>query len=121
MELTASSATGKFVALVPSLPAASEESQEEPSEDDPFGNWPEAESATVIEDLPDEGVSVEHVSVVVSRTAFACQARDGLYGWTSREDSAMAGTRSRSVGCRSSFAIVNRSRFRPSAARPVTS
>jgi 6,7-dimethyl-8-ribityllumazine synthase len=39
---------------------------EEPGGDavgeDPFEGWPQAQSATVIEDLPDEGVSVEHVS-----------------------------------------------------------
>jgi 6,7-dimethyl-8-ribityllumazine synthase len=29
---------------------------------DPFAGWPEAQSSTVIEDLPEEGVSVEHVS-----------------------------------------------------------
>ena len=32
------------------------------SEEDPFASWPEAQSATVIEDLPEEGESVEHVS-----------------------------------------------------------
>jgi 6,7-dimethyl-8-ribityllumazine synthase len=35
--------------------------EEEPAEDDPFESWPEAQSSTVIEDLPEEGVSVEHV------------------------------------------------------------
>jgi 6,7-dimethyl-8-ribityllumazine synthase len=34
----------------------------EPAEDDPFASWPEAQSATVIEDIPEEGESVEHVS-----------------------------------------------------------
>jgi 6,7-dimethyl-8-ribityllumazine synthase len=34
----------------------------EPLVEDPFASWPEAQSATVIEDLPEEGVSVEHVS-----------------------------------------------------------
>jgi 6,7-dimethyl-8-ribityllumazine synthase len=43
-------------------PSEEEPSEEEPSEDDPFESWPEAQSADVIEDLPDEGVSVEHVS-----------------------------------------------------------
>jgi 6,7-dimethyl-8-ribityllumazine synthase len=33
-----------------------------PSDDDPFAGWPEAQSATVIEDAPDEGWSVEHVA-----------------------------------------------------------
>jgi 6,7-dimethyl-8-ribityllumazine synthase len=28
---------------------------------DPFAGWPQAESATVIEDAPEEGISVEHV------------------------------------------------------------
>ena len=31
------------------------------SQEDPFASWPEAQSATVIEDLPEEGESVEHV------------------------------------------------------------
>lgn len=35
---------------------------EEVVDEDPFASWPEAQSATVIEDFPDEGVSVEHVS-----------------------------------------------------------
>jgi len=30
-------------------------------EEDPFAAWPQPESGAVIEDLPDEGVSVEHV------------------------------------------------------------
>jgi 6,7-dimethyl-8-ribityllumazine synthase len=34
----------------------------EPSGEDPFEGWPEAASATVIEDFPAEGWSVEHVS-----------------------------------------------------------
>jgi 6,7-dimethyl-8-ribityllumazine synthase len=36
--------------------------QDESSEEDPFEGWPEAQSATVIEDFPAEGWSVEHVS-----------------------------------------------------------
>jgi 6,7-dimethyl-8-ribityllumazine synthase len=32
------------------------------SEEDPFEGWPEAQSATVIEDFPEEGWSVEHVA-----------------------------------------------------------
>ena len=46
-------------------PASEEEpaGEEEPElEEDPFASWPEARSATVIEDMPEEGVSVEHVS-----------------------------------------------------------
>jgi 6,7-dimethyl-8-ribityllumazine synthase len=35
---------------------------EEADEPDPFQNWPQPESATVIEDMPVEGGSVEHVS-----------------------------------------------------------
>jgi 6,7-dimethyl-8-ribityllumazine synthase len=35
---------------------------DEPSGEDPFEGWPEAASATVIEDFPAEGWSVEHVS-----------------------------------------------------------
>ena len=35
---------------------------DEPAPEDPFESWPEAQSATVIEDIPDDGVSVEHVS-----------------------------------------------------------
>jgi 6,7-dimethyl-8-ribityllumazine synthase len=31
-------------------------------EDDPFAGWPEAKSSTVIEDVPQDGESVEHVS-----------------------------------------------------------
>jgi 6,7-dimethyl-8-ribityllumazine synthase len=34
---------------------------EELAQDDPFASWPEAQSSTVIEDLPEEGESVEHV------------------------------------------------------------
>jgi 6,7-dimethyl-8-ribityllumazine synthase len=35
----------------------------EPSaDDDPFASWPEAKSSTVIEDVPEAGESVEHVS-----------------------------------------------------------
>jgi 6,7-dimethyl-8-ribityllumazine synthase len=34
--------------------------EDEPS--DPFADWPQAETATVIEDLPEDGASVEHVS-----------------------------------------------------------
>ena len=30
--------------------------------EDPFASWPEAKSSTVIEDVPEEGTSVEHVS-----------------------------------------------------------
>ena len=41
-----------------------DESSEEAQvvEEDPFEGWPEAQSADVIEDLPEDGVSVEHVS-----------------------------------------------------------
>jgi len=54
----------------PNVPAEEEDdvgyldepSEEEPSEDDPFEGWPEAHSADVIEDLPEDGASVEHVS-----------------------------------------------------------
>jgi 6,7-dimethyl-8-ribityllumazine synthase len=35
---------------------------EAPDEIDPFAGWPEAQSSTVIEDLPEAGESVEHVS-----------------------------------------------------------
>jgi len=41
---------------------AEESSEEQPSDDGPFEGWPEAQSADVIEDLPEGGVSVEHVS-----------------------------------------------------------
>jgi 6,7-dimethyl-8-ribityllumazine synthase len=43
---------------------ADESSNEAPlvEEQDPFEGWPEAQSSDVIEDLPEEGVSVEHVS-----------------------------------------------------------
>jgi 6,7-dimethyl-8-ribityllumazine synthase len=44
--------------LEPPPPPADEPS----SEEDPFEGWPEAQSATVIEDFPAEGWSVEHVS-----------------------------------------------------------
>jgi len=48
-------------------PAASPEGElapvvEEGDEADPFQNWPQPESATVIEDAPVEGASVEHVA-----------------------------------------------------------
>ena len=45
------------VAAPPPPPA-----EDEASEEDPFEGWPEAQSATVIEDFPEEGWSVEHVS-----------------------------------------------------------
>jgi 6,7-dimethyl-8-ribityllumazine synthase len=45
------------VAAPPPPPA-----EDEASEEDPFEGWPEAQSATVIEDFPAEGWSVEHVS-----------------------------------------------------------
>ena len=32
-----------------------------PNEPDPFASWPQAESAVVVEDAPDEGTSLEHV------------------------------------------------------------
>ena len=35
---------------------------EEPSDEDPFAGWPQAAAPTVIEDVPDEGASVEHVA-----------------------------------------------------------
>ena len=35
---------------------------EETDEPDPFQSWPQPESAAVIEDMPVEGASVEHVS-----------------------------------------------------------
>jgi 6,7-dimethyl-8-ribityllumazine synthase len=47
------------VAAAPESPPAL---GEEASEEDPFEGWPEAASATVIEDFPAEGWSVEHVS-----------------------------------------------------------
>ena len=46
------------VAAPPPPPAEDQASEE----DDPFEGWPEAQSATVIEDFPEEGWSVEHVS-----------------------------------------------------------
>jgi len=43
-------------------PAAPEQAPAPPLDElDPFANWPEAVSSTVIEDPPPEGVSVEHV------------------------------------------------------------
>jgi 6,7-dimethyl-8-ribityllumazine synthase len=48
---------------VPELAAVAEEAPAgEAVAEDPFEGWPEAESSAVIEDLPAEGVSVEHVS-----------------------------------------------------------
>ena len=44
------------------LDEPSEDELEEPSEDDPFEGWPEAQSADVIEDLPEAGLSIAHVS-----------------------------------------------------------
>jgi 6,7-dimethyl-8-ribityllumazine synthase len=46
------------VAAPPPPPPA----QDETPEEDPFEGWPEAQSATVIEDFPEEGWSVEHVA-----------------------------------------------------------
>jgi 6,7-dimethyl-8-ribityllumazine synthase len=36
--------------------------EEEQEDDDPFADWPQGESAEVIEDAPEEGTSVEHVA-----------------------------------------------------------
>ena len=46
-------------------PSEDEPSQDEPSEElseDPFVAWPQAESAEVIEDVPESGESVQHVA-----------------------------------------------------------
>ena len=40
----------------------SEESSEELPEDDPFAGWPQAESAEVIEDVPETGEGIQHVA-----------------------------------------------------------
>jgi 6,7-dimethyl-8-ribityllumazine synthase len=50
--------------LEEAVPEAAEapDGLESVSGEDPFASWPEAQSATVIEDLPEEGESVEHVS-----------------------------------------------------------
>jgi 6,7-dimethyl-8-ribityllumazine synthase len=50
----------------PEEPAAESAQQHAAAEDgsgvaDPFAGWPQAESATVIEDAPEEGAAVEHV------------------------------------------------------------
>ena len=39
-----------------------DETSEELSEEDPFAAWPQAESAEVIEDVPESGESVQHVA-----------------------------------------------------------
>src|SRR5262249_8684459 len=52
----------------PESEAASPPDEEEPSaepeepSDDPFASWPQPESAEVIEDVPEEGESVQHVA-----------------------------------------------------------
>jgi 6,7-dimethyl-8-ribityllumazine synthase len=46
---------------VPGQTEAAEEASEASENGDPFANWPKAESAEVIEDAPEDGVSVEHV------------------------------------------------------------
>jgi 6,7-dimethyl-8-ribityllumazine synthase len=46
----------------PSEDEISEETSEELSEEDPFAAWPQAESAEVIEDVPESGESVQHVA-----------------------------------------------------------
>jgi len=46
-------------------PSEDEPSEDEPSEElseDPFAAWPQAESAEVIEDVPESGESVQHVA-----------------------------------------------------------
>jgi 6,7-dimethyl-8-ribityllumazine synthase len=43
-------------------PAVDEPAAAPAENGDPFVDWPQPESATVIEDVPDEGVSVEHVA-----------------------------------------------------------
>ena len=55
---------GEGVAADASGPGAAVPAEPEPvSEDtpDPFASWPQAESAAVVEDPPEEGASVEHV------------------------------------------------------------
>ena len=47
--------------FVPADPEAAPEG-DPASDEDPFQGWPEAQSATVIEDAPAEGWSIEHVS-----------------------------------------------------------
>src|ERR1700722_18734728 len=42
--------------------AEPEEPPFEADADDPFAGWPQPESQTIVEDPPEEGVSVEHVS-----------------------------------------------------------
>ena len=50
----------------PALPAADGSGEPVPAEEDersdPFAAWPQPESGAVIEDAPEDGVSVEHVS-----------------------------------------------------------
>jgi len=43
-------------------PQADEPSEDEEVSDDPFEGWPEAQSSMVIEDVPVEGLAVEHVA-----------------------------------------------------------
>jgi 6,7-dimethyl-8-ribityllumazine synthase len=40
----------------------SEETSEELADEDPFAGWPQAESAEVIEDVPESGESIQHVA-----------------------------------------------------------
>jgi 6,7-dimethyl-8-ribityllumazine synthase len=46
----------------PEEPAAEPVVDEEPSDEDPFASWPQPQTGTVIEDAPEEGAVVEHVS-----------------------------------------------------------
>ena len=41
--------------------AAPVEEEAAPAEDDPFAGWPQPQSGAVVEDVPEEGTSVEHV------------------------------------------------------------
>jgi 6,7-dimethyl-8-ribityllumazine synthase len=43
-------------------PAPQQLAAEAEASDDPFAAWPQPESQTIVEDAPEEGVSVEHVS-----------------------------------------------------------
>jgi 6,7-dimethyl-8-ribityllumazine synthase len=59
------SAAGEDVpedSAAPDAPEAFETLRDEDAAEDPFASWPEAQSSTVIEDIPEGDESVEHVS-----------------------------------------------------------
>ena len=64
-DAAAAEATPADAQAEPAAPAPAPEVEEveagEAADQDPFASWPQAESAVVVEDAPEEGKSVEHV------------------------------------------------------------